>query len=603
MDKKESAKKSRYTVWQNMSYFIRDTWRKEKSVILVVVAQILLSVALALVGIFLPATVVQQITFGAELQALIITILAFTTVTVILQTINRYLESSANGRRERILIFAICDAMEKTMHTDYANLEHQSFNDAQQKAVGKVLDGGSFMAIWQCFKDFGAGILGVFIYIAVLSAVHPWVFLLAACTCIVGVVARHRVNLWWHKNDDLQATPGKRIRNINHMSERQGLAKDLRLFAMTTWIKELFTANMNLVYGFRKRGEMRNALAGTADAFTIFVREGITYIYLIGLMLSGEITPDVFVLLFAAVAGFSGWISDVLREWVELSRHGMNIGRMREFLEYPDTFKRKGGAEIPKVAAYSLELRNVSYQYQGSVNSAIENINMQIKPGEKLAVVGLNGAGKTTLVKLMCGLYDPTVGAVLLNGIDIREFNRDEYYALFTAVFQEFNILPATISDNIIQDTTCDNRRVQNAALLAGIQGKLSSLPNGLDSFLIKEVHLEGEELSGGETQRLMLARALYKNAPILILDEPTAALDPIAESELYNRYAELSKGRTSVYISHRLASTRFCDRIVLIDNKAIAEEGTHDELMKKNGKYAELFEIQSKYYREGVVF
>ncbi|MCL2217398.1 MAG: ABC transporter ATP-binding protein/permease [Defluviitaleaceae bacterium] len=603
MSKKVSKEKPRYTVWQNMSYLIRDVWRKEQSVILVVVAQIFLSVAVALVGIFLPATVVQQITSGVELQVLIITILAFTTGMVILQTINHYLVSSANGRRERILILAICDAMEKTMNTDYANLEHQSFTDAQQKAVGQVLSGGSFMDIWQCFMNFGAGILGFFVYIAVLSVVHPWVFLLAASTCVISVVARHRVNLWWHKNEDRQAAPGKRIRSINHMSERQGLAKDLRLFAMHTWIKELFTANMNLVYSFRKRGEKRNALAGAADALTIFVREGITYIYLIGLVLSGEITPDVFVLLFAAVAGFSGWISDILREWVELSRHGMNIGRMREFLEYPDTFKREGGAEIPKATAYSLELRNVSYQYQGADSNAIENINLHIKPGEKLAVVGLNGAGKTTLVKLMCGLYDPTAGSVLLNGIDIREFNRDEYYALFTAVFQEFNILPATISDNIIQDTTWDNRRVQDAIELAGIQDKISSLPNGADSFLIKEVHLDGEELSGGETQRLMLARALYKNAPILILDEPTAALDPIAESELYSRYAELSKRRTSVYISHRLASTRFCDRIVLIDNKGIAEVGTHDELMKKSGKYAELFEIQSKYYREGVVF
>jgi len=586
---------------QNISYFVRDSWRKGKSVILVVLAQIFLSVALAIVGIFLPATVVQQITFGAEVQVLVITIIGFTAVTIILQTIDRYLESSSNGRRERLLLFALCDATEKTLHTDFANLESQSFTDAQEKAVGG--DNSSYMTVWECFKNLGAGILGFFVYIAVLSIVHPWVFLLAASTCVIGVIARHRVNLWWHKNDDLQATPGKRIRNINHMSERQGLAKDLRLFAMTTWIKELFAANMDMLYNFRKKGEMRNAFAGAADAIAIFVREGITYIYLIGLVLSGEIAPDTFVLLFAAVAGFSGWISDILREWVELSRHGMNIGRMREFLEYPDKFRRAGGVEIPNATAFSLELKNVSYKYQGADDFAIENINLRIMPSEKLAVVGLNGAGKTTLVKLLCGLYDPTEGAVLLNGIDIREFNRDEYYALFTAVFQEFNILPATIADNIVQDTTHDNRRVADVTRLAGIQNKISSLPNGLDSLLIKEVHLDGEELSGGETQRLMLARALYKNAPILILDEPTAALDPIAESELYNRYDELSKDRTSVYISHRLASTRFCDRIILIDNKGISESGTHEELMEKGGKYAELFEIQSKYYREGVVF
>ena len=586
-------------MWKNINYFVRDSWGKDKSVILVVLAQIFLSVALGIVGIFLPATVVQQITFGVEIQVLILTIIGFTAVTIIFQTIHRYLESSSDGRRERLELIALCDATEKTLNTDFANLERQSFTDAQQKGVRNSL---TYMIVWECFKNLGAGILGFFVYIAVLSIVHPWVFLLAAVTCVVGVIARHRVNLWRHKNDDLQAAPGKRMQNINHMSERSGLAKDLRLFAMTGWIQALFAANIDMLYNFRKKGEIRNALAGAAEALAIFVREGITYIYLIGLVLSGEIAPETFVLLFAAVAGFSSWVSDILREWVELSRHGMNIGRMREFLQYPDTFRRTGGVEIPKATAFSLELKNVSYKYQGADDFAIKNINLHIKPSEKLAVVGLNGAGKTTLVKLLCGLYDPTEGVVLLNGIDIREFNRDEYYALFTAVFQEFNILPATIADNIVQDTTRDDKGVENAIELAGIQSKISSLPHGLDSLLIKEVHLDGEELSGGEMQRLMLARALYKNAPILVLDEPTSALDPIAESALYNRYAELSKGRTSVYISHRLASTRFCDRIVLIDNKGIAESGTHEELVEKGGKYAELFEIQSKYYREGAV-
>ena len=222
-------------MWKNISYFVRDSWRKGKSVVLVVLAQIFLSVALAIVGIFLPATVVQQITIGAEVQVLIITIIGFTAVTIILQTIDRYLDSSSGGRRERLLLYALCDATEKTLYTDFANLESQSFTDAQQKAVGRASGGNStYMDIWECFMNLGAGILGFFVYIAVLSIVHPWVFLLAASTCVIGVVVRHRVNLWWHKNDDLQATPGKRIRNINHMSERQGLAKDLRLFAKVT---------------------------------------------------------------------------------------------------------------------------------------------------------------------------------------------------------------------------------------------------------------------------------------------------------------------------------------------------------------------------------
>ena len=190
---------------------------------------------------------------------------------------------------------------------------------------------------------------------------------------------------------------------------------------------------------------------------------------------------------------------------------------------------------------------------------------------------------------------------VLLNGQDIRRYNREDYYNLFTAVFQDFNILPVSISDNLTSQPAdkVDTSRLNHSLEMAGLTEKIASLPNGIDSLLVKDVHLDATEFSGGETQRLMLARALYKDAPLLILDEPTAALDPIAESQLYERYNELSKGRTSVYISHRLASTRFCDRIILIDGKAIAEEGTHDTLMAQGGKYAELFDIQSKYYQD----
>ena len=235
-------------------------------------------------------------------------------------------------------------------------------------------------------------------------------------------------------------------------------------------------------------------------------------------------------------------------------------------------------------------------------------MSLKIKAGEKIALVGLNGAGKTTLVKLLCGLYDPNEGEIFLNGKNIRGYNRTQYYTLFTAVFQDFNILPLSIAENISQlseDELDDDKidRVIHCLELADLDKKINSLPDGISSILMKDVNDDAVQLSGGEMQKLMLARALYKESPILILDEPTAALDPIAESKLYNRYNEFAAGKTSVYISHRLASTRFCDRIIFIENKTIAESGTHNELLKSGGKYANLFEIQSKYYKEEVEF
>ena len=251
-----------------------------------------------------------------------------------------------------------------------------------------------------------------------------------------------------------------------------------------------------------------------------------------------------------------------------------------------------------------IQLEHVSYRYPEAEGYALENINLTIRAGERLAVVGVNGAGKSTLVKLICGLIRPTSGVVRLNGTDISEFVRDEYYTIFSAVFQEIYEVSGSIAVNVSQQPQDElNRgRVMRCLETAGLGDKIASLPNGIDALLLRQIDGDAIELSGGERQKLALARALYKDAPVIVLDEPTAALDPIAESQTYERYAELSAGKTSVYISHRLASTRFCDRIIMLGDRTIIEEGTHAELLSRGGKYAEMFSIQASYYKkEGV--
>ena len=228
-------------------------------------------------------------------------------------------------------------------------------------------------------------------------------------------------------------------------------------------------------------------------------------------------------------------------------------------------------------------------------------MNLTIHPREKLAIVGLNGAGKTTLVKLICGLLSPSEGRVLLNGDDISDFNRNKYYELFSAVFQDFSILDVTIAEEIAQcKDNIDYQRIKECIDYAGLSDTIDKLPKGLNTHIGREVYLDGVLLSGGQMQRLMLARALYKNGPILLLDEPTAALDPLAESEIYQKYSDMANNKTSLFISHRLASTRFCDRIILIKDGGIKEEGSHEDLLKLNGEYAKLFEVQSRYYKQG---
>lgn len=603
MEEVKKNEKPKYNIGQNCAYVIKTAWIRDKSVLFVILAQIFLSVAISTVALFLPKTVVQQIITGVNIQTLIFTILAFTIVTAALQAIKNYIDSTAQPNRIGLRVKVCEDILNKVITTDYANLEEKAFTDAKQKAQDQTNGNGcSTEAIYYCFANLGTNILGFIVYTILLISVNPIILLITALTALIGFFVRRWVNKWQHDHDEESASFDKRLWYLDELGSRYDMAKDIRLFSMVGWIKDVYNTYLKLAFDFYKKVQTKYLIADAADCAATFLREGIAYAYLILMVLNFGLSVDKFVLLFGAIGGFSGWIAGMLNDYSELSMHSLNYCRVREYLEYPDKFNYENGESIvPRDSQYDFEFKNVSFKYPGADKNTLENINLNLRFGEKLAVVGLNGAGKTTLVKLLCGLYDPTEGEILLNGKNIKEYNRKEYYTLFTAVFQEFNILPLTIAENVTQalDNEMDKKRLKKCLALADIDRKINSLPQKEHSLLLKDIHDEAVELSGGEIQKLMLARALYKDSPVLILDEPTAALDPIAESNLYEKYDDLSKGKTAVYISHRLASTRFCDRIILLGNKTIIESGTHEELIKQGKKYAELFEIQSKYYKE----
>ena len=603
--KNDKKIKPKYSVRQNTKYVFRHIWENDKSVLFVMLGISTLVPTIPAVAMFLPMMVVALILAEAPLINLIITVLVFTAVTLLLQTLRSYLDATKMVRRVGLRLRNARAIVDKTIQTDFANLENKAFTDAKQKALNTT--GSNNMSTEQVYytiENIGANLLGFLIYIILLVRINPLLLLLTAGLAVLSHGMRRRANKWRHNHDDELAGYTKRLWYIGNVGTQSELTKDLRLFPMVRWINEVYQSCLTLAFRWQRRAKNREFLADIADCIGTFLREGVAYAYLISLILFQGLPVEQFVLLFAAIGGFSGWITGILDETATLQRHSLEFCRLREYLEYPETFKREDGESlvVEKGKAYTLELRNVSFRYPGVAEDILKDINLTIKAGEKLAIVGLNGAGKTTLVKLLCGFYDPTEGAILLNGVDIREYNREQYFKLFTAVFQEFNILPITIAENIAQDFSegVDKDRVNHCLRLADIQEIVEALPSGMDSLLLKQVHEEAVELSGGETQRLMLARALYKDSPVLILDEPTAALDPIAESRLYQQYNELSAGKTSIFISHRLASTRFCDRIILLAGKVIAESGTHEELLAAGGDYANLFEIQSKYYREG---
>lgn len=298
-----------------------------------------------------------------------------------------------------------------------------------------------------------------------------------------------------------------------------------------------------------------------------------------------------------AITSFASSLKTVISSITEIRAYDMFYEDLDEYLSLP-TKLREGKRKISVNDDYTIEFKNVSFKYPGSEKFSLKDINITIKSGTKLSIVGENGAGKTTFVKLLMRLYDPTEGEILFNGVNIKDIDYELYMALFSTVFQDYKLFALSLKENVALSLPINEMKVQQVLERVGLGEKLHKLPKGINTAVYKNFDETGFEPSGGEGQKIALARALYKDAPIVVLDEPTAALDPRAEYEIYQNFNYLVEGKTAVYISHRLSSTKFCDAIIVLNNGEIAEYGSHNELInKKNGLYKELFHMQAQYY------
>ena len=492
----------------------------------------------------------------------------------------------------------------KMATTSYQNISDERFKTLKikvQETIGS--NRAATEAVWTTLTDLTTNIVGFAFYVVLMSSIQPLLLLAILATTVVSYFVSNRLSEWGYKHREEESEYSTQIYYLGRQSSDLTVAKDIRIFGLRSWLDDLYAKSMAAYTAFKRKEQGVYIWASVTDLVLTFLRNAIAYAYLIGLVIGNGLSVSEFLLFFGAVGGFTAWVSGILGGFNTLHKQSLDISSVRECLEFPEPFKFEDGEPIKteENRLYEIRLENVSYRYPGADKDTLTNVNLTLHPGEKLAVVGLNGAGKTTLIKLICGFLDPTEGRILLDGKDIRDYNRRDYYKMFSAVFQEFSLLAGTIATNVAQDSEgFDMERVKDCVEKAGLRKKIESLKDGYDTYLNREVFEDAMLLSGGETQRLMLARALYKNAPFIVLDEPTAALDPIAESEMYQKYNEMTSGKSSIYISHRLASTRFCDRIIMIADGRIGEEGTHEELLKAGGKYAELYEVQSKYYKEG---
>ncbi len=603
MNEKETQK-NKYNMWQNTAFMIKIAWRVCKSVLFLLIATAVVTASKTVAELLIAPMILGKIETAAPLDELIITILIFSAILFVLSGLKTYIDTNTLYGRIDIRTDIIKQIGNKLAQTSYPNIFDTNFVNFENKASQACSSNREATeAFWTTWETILTNIIGFIVYLSLLSNLNPFLILIVMITTAIGYFVNKRINEWGYHHREEEASYCEKIEYLNRSSIRTTIAKDIRIFGLKQWIDDVWFATFHLYEAFMARREKTYLWTNIIDLLLAFLRNGIAYTYLIHLTLTDGISASQFLLYFSAMSGFTSWITGILSNFSELHKQSLDLSTVREFLEWPEPFLFEEGKPLTKELNkdYEIRLENVSYRYPEAEKDTLTNINLTIHPGEKLAIVGLNGAGKTTLVKLICGFLDPSQGTILLNGEDIRKFNRKDYYTLFSAVFQNFSILEASVAENVAQQVEhFDEERVWNSLEKAGLTKKVKSLPNDIHTCIGRKVFEDGVELSGGQTQRLMLARALYKDGPILALDEPTAALDPIAENDIYMKYHEMTQGRTALFISHRLASTRFCDRILFIANGQIAEEGTHESLLVSGGGYANLFEVQSKYYKEG---
>lgn len=602
MKKKEKPK---YNTVQNIGWMVKMAWNSSRRVLLFCVLTAVLEVLLNLVQLYLAPEVLGKVEQKAAVWDLLATIGIFTAALFLIQGCKEYVKTNTLFPRVDVRSAIIGKVADKCNTTSYPNTLSEPFLKLREKAY-LACEGNDQATehVWETITMLLKNIGGLLVYLTILSRIDMALLLVIIATCMIGFLVSRYTNNWCYQHREEEEAYYQKKSYIRAKAESVELAKDIRMFGLQNWLNELLDQIHNLYLDFTLRCERVEVLADLTEAVMTVARNGIAYVYLIHMALYEGLSVPSFLLYFTAVTTFTEWVMGILQQLSVLQKESLDISIVREFLDYPEPFLFEAGEGIPAAEGYELNLDNVSFRYPGAEKDTIHDLNLTVSPGEKLAIVGLNGAGKTTLVKLLCGLLNPTEGAVLLNGKDIRTLNRKEYYGLFSAVFQEFSVLDVTVAEQIAQDTeNIDYARVTDCIEKAVLTSMIEKLPQGLQTHVGREVYLDGVLFSGGQMQRLMLARALYKNGPILLLDEPTAALDPIAENDIYLKYSAMTAGKTSLFISHRLASTRFCDRIIFVADGGIKEEGTHESLLAAGGAYAELFDVQSRYYQEGKEF
>ena len=600
---KEPKRKPKYGMFSCVGYIYHLLWKYDRGLAFTGILTVPVSLILSAIGLYTPSVILSALDTADRFSFIALVIVGLLLAKLLFELSNSILNTKIGNSEHYVLLRMMymwnCRQRDRDWYLDFEP-EIQKMNERADKAIQNNHTAGVHFPM--DFSNMLSQILNFLLFGSVISLLHPVIIILLA----IGCALNYFMSKWVRKKNwserDIRNDLGKKIDYSTFgMSRDFKYAKDVRLYTMQKPLHERLENLFALRLNEQKKLEWRGILNAVENFLVVLIRDGAAYAFLIYNAIQGEVDASAFVLYFSAITSMSELMTGILETINKVQDGAMQISDFREAMEIPDRLNRGEGIPAPKLP-FTIEFRNVSFKYPLGEKKVLDNISFRIEAGERIALVGLNGAGKTTLTMLICGLFLPDEGEILLDGHSLTDYNRDEMYALFGFVPQNYHLLPVSIARNIasaMTDDEIDREKLAYCIETAGLSEKIASLPNGAETPINREVNRDGIELSGGETQKLLLARLLYKNPPCIILDEPTAALDPIAEDRMYRRYNEIAARATAVFISHRLASTRFCDRIFLLDGAKLAEVGTHDELMTRGGKYRELFDIQSKYYRE----
>lgn len=495
------------------------------------------------------------------------------------------------------------ELLKKNMTMDYCNVEPVGKQNKMLKGMNGI--NGNTLGI-QGVIDNAFGLVcysvGLISYGAIVVTVDVRVLLIMAVMSVISFLLHLHAVRYAHTNTEERDSASRVLMNMTYEAREPEYGKDVRIYHMEKWFHSMFRKYNKKLLRWYGRAELHWYLPTLSDTVFGIARDIMMYSLLIADVIQGGITVAEFTFYVGIVGGFSSWLSTLLFQISGLMKTSLETGDYYDVMEEEDVFLHGEGEELDTASPLSVEFCDVSFAYEEG-EEILSHLSFRIEPGQKIALVGNNGAGKTTIVKLLSGFYLPTEGEVKINGIPTSRYNIDTYRQGISVVFQDGFISALTVAENIAggEKEEMDRERIRLCLKRAGLWEKISALPDREDSYISQKIEKSGVNFSGGERQKLLVARALYKNGRLLILDEPTSALDPLAESNLYQDYNKMTAGKTSIFISHRLASTKFCDEILFLEKGKVIERGSHEELLKKQGSYANLFEVQKQYYREEV--